>query len=63
MTSRKLNETDAVRTATAPGVVRELTTELLQQIRREEDEISTRVARDIDVLRRRNPQNKLARWQ
>lgn len=63
MTSRKADQTDELRTAAAPGTVSELTTELLQQLRLEEDEISKRVAHDIDVLRRRNPQNKLARWQ
>ena len=63
MTSREPNETDESRKAPAPSVVPELTPDLLRQICREEDEISSRVARDIDVLRRRNPQNKLARWQ
>lgn len=35
----------------------------LEKLRREEDEISHRVARDIEALRRRDPQSRLARWQ
>ena len=57
-TSRKPDETNELPIDSV--VIREFTTELFQQIRREEDEISARVARDIEVLRRRSPQT---RWQ